>query len=109
MDPISISLIGGGLVTLYSGYLGYSYYYSTPEESEDVITNEDIKKIEKVEKVVNKVQEIKEEYDLDFEDVIIELENLFKYQQNQSNETSEDTSEESAELYFDSEEYDESE
>lgn len=101
MDPLTGLAIAGGLTMLYNtGNYAYEYFY--PKDF-DSMTYEDIKKIEKemieesTNKVLKQVEKIKVEHDIDWVDVVSELESLFKYKNIQSSDSSESSYSEDSE------------
>lgn len=95
MDPLTIAAVAGGATMLYNAG-SYMYNYLYQEESSDIDINEIEREIakESANEVLEQVEKIKENYDIDYSDVIRELNHLFEYRQDQSDE-SDSTSESS--------------
>lgn len=90
MDPISVlSVIGGG--TIIYNACSYMYTYMYPV---DDISNERILEIEKElieeshNEILEKVNEIKESFDIDYEDVLRELREVLELRNESLNESS---------------------
>lgn len=96
MDPISgVLLFFGGTSILYNVY---NYMWgSTPVKETEIIPNKTDLQIKK-ETIINKIDNMKQDYDITYDDVIIELKHLFEYRNNLSSD--EDICSDSEEALF---------